>query len=288
MAAFDPKRRAQLELVLAAVLWSTSGTFAKLLGLPGPTLALFRTIFAGLCLLPFLHGRRTTFRPAMIPMVFCFAAMSVTFLTAMTLTTAANTIFLQYTAPLWMFVGGVLFLGEKIDRSSVVALALGLAGVATIVFGGPSAESTGMALALVAGVFFAGVGLFLRFLRKEDPVWLTTLNHWGSVLFILPLVLFSGSGGFVLPQGGQWLGLFAFGAFQMALPYLLFSRALDHVPAHDAGILCLLEPVLNATFTAAIAGERPHVATIVGGAVLLVSVALRALAGRDPAPLPGD
>lgn len=215
----------------------------------------------------------------MVPMVACFAAMSVTFLTAMTLTTAANTIFLQYTAPLWMFVGGVLFLGEKVDRASVVALALGMLGVAIIVLGGPPGEGAGMGLALVAGVFFAGVGLFLRFLRKEDSVWLTTLNHLGSVAFIVPLMLVGPlAKGFVWPEGGQWLGLFAFGALQMALPYLLFSRALDHVSAHDAGILCLLEPVLNAAFAAAIAGERPAVETLVGGSVLLASVLLRALA----------
>jgi len=265
------ERRAYAELILAAVLWSTSGTFAKLLALPGPTLAIFRTIFAGLCLLPFL------------------AAMSVTFLTAMTYTTAANTIFLQYTAPLWMFAGGVAFLGERIDRASVVALAMGLGGVLVILLGGPGGESTGMALALVAGVFFAGVGLYLRFLRKEDPVWLTTLNHLGSILFILPLLLIGPmAGGFVWPVGWQWVGLFAFGAFQMALPYLLFSRALVHVSAHDAGILCLLEPVLNATFAALIAGERPHVTTIVGGGILLGSVALRAIAGKKLVVLPGE
>jgi drug/metabolite transporter (DMT)-like permease len=278
------ERRAYVFLVLAAVLWSTSGTFAKLLALPGPTLALFRTIFAGLCLLPFLRGRRRRLRPAMFPMVACFAAMSATFLTAMTLTSAANTIFLQYTAPLWMLAGSVLWLGERIDRAGVLALALGLSGVLVIVVGGPVGEATGMALALLAGVFFAGVGLYLRYLRGEDPVWLTALNHVGSIPLLAVLAwLAAPESGFVWPAGGQWLGLFAFGALQMALPYWLFSRALEQVPAHDAGIVCLLEPVLNAALAAAIAGERPGVATLIGGTILLSSVALRALGARSGA-----
>src|SRR5215475_1982484 len=117
----------RLLIVLAAILWSLSGGFTKLLttdtplGLNTPKLtperiAFCRVFFAGLVLAPMLRPRDLSFRPLMIVMVFCFAAMNRLYVTAMAEGSAANAVLFQYTAPLWMFVASVLWLGEKLDR----------------------------------------------------------------------------------------------------------------------------------------------------------------------------
>jgi drug/metabolite transporter (DMT)-like permease len=95
-------QRGRYYVVLAAVLWSTSGMLGKLIDLPGPTMACLRALFAAAALLPMLRPRSISFQPAMIGMVACFATMNLCFVTSITLTTAANAIFLQYTDPACM------------------------------------------------------------------------------------------------------------------------------------------------------------------------------------------
>lgn len=267
---------ARLLIVIAALMWSLSGTFTKLLVLPGPMMAAWRVLFAGLSLLPLLNRRSIHFSWAMAGMLFCFATMNVTFVTAMTLTTAANAIFLQYTAPLWIVVASVYWLREPFDRRNVIPLALGMVGIAIIVLGGRSEESVGIFLALLAGAAYAGVAVFLRALRDEDAIWLTVVNHLGSgalllaALAILPGTSIAGQVGL-----GRWIGLVAFGVVQMAVPYVLFSRGLKTIPATEAGVITLLEPVANPVLTYLAMGEVPAKATVLGGAVILFGVAWR-------------
>src|SRR5262245_30933738 len=105
--------RGRLYVALAAVLWSTSGAFTKILTKDTPLalnlpevhplqIAFFRVLFAGLFFAVQLRRADVVFRPALAPMVLCFAAMNAMFVSAMALGTAANAILLQYTAPMWV------------------------------------------------------------------------------------------------------------------------------------------------------------------------------------------
>ena len=275
-------RKGQLLLLAAASLWSIGGALAKWIALPGPTMACYRALFAAITLLPFLILRRVrpTFRPAMVAMVLCFTAMNVTYVTAITKTTAANAIILQYTAPVWMFVGSVLWLGEPVERRSLVALLFGMAGVAIILFSRDPADTLGIALGLIAGFFYAGVVLFLRLLRDHDPFWLTFLNHAVAGLIGLPLLAFAPSLGPAWIDVGNLGALAFYGAVQMAVPYVIFSAGMKRVTPQEAGILTLLEPVLNPIITFLTVGEVPSAGTIVGGSVILSAVALRYAGGN--------
>ena len=134
----DPTgNRARWLLVLVAILWSTSGLFAKapwLAAWPvevrGPLLAFWRTLFAGLFLLPLVRQPRWTWR--LLPSTLIFAAMNVTYLTSISYTTAANAIWLQNTAPFWVLVVSVVGWRQTITRQDAFMLALGLGGVALI------------------------------------------------------------------------------------------------------------------------------------------------------------
>src|SRR5262249_16964278 len=123
----------RLCIVLAALMWSTSGAFTKALTtetaleLNTPEIAplliaFYRALFAGLALLPMLRLGDISFRPTMLPMVACFAIMNATFVSALYHGTAANAIVLQYTAPMWMYLGCIWLLHEKSDQRSLVAL----------------------------------------------------------------------------------------------------------------------------------------------------------------------
>ena len=269
--------RARLLLVISAVLWSTSGIFSKVLALPGPTMACYRAVFAGLALLPLLRWNAMRFRWAMVGMVACFSTMNFCFVTAMTLTTAADAIFLQYTAPVWMFLASVFWLKEPFNRKNFIGVLVGLVGIGIIVSGAMGGEKlSGTILALLSGVTYAGVAIFLRILKDEDSIWLTVQNMLGSGILLILALLF-------VPKGTAYLvvptakigGLIGFGILQVAMPYVLFSRALRTVTPQEAGLITLLEPVLNPIFTFFSVGEVPSRTTLIGGCVIIGGLVFR-------------
>jgi drug/metabolite transporter (DMT)-like permease len=274
--------RARLCIALAALFWSTSGAFTKVLTRPTPLglhepavaplqIAFYRALFASAVLLPLLRRRDLSWRPAMLGMAGCFAAMNALFVVAMARGTAANAILLQYTAPMWMYLASVWLLGEPADRRSSVALAIGLAGVAVLVAGGWREAQLGVtAVALGSGLAYAGVMVFLRLLRDASPLWLTAVNHLAAAAVLVPFVW-----GLPWPTAGQLGVLFLYGAVQMSVPYWLVARGLRGVSPQEAGTITLLEPLVNPLWAYLVSGETPGWTTAAGGAFILGALAWR-------------
>jgi drug/metabolite transporter (DMT)-like permease len=284
-ATAPPSRHGRLLVLAAAVLWSTSGVVTKGLDLPPTPIAIYRSLFAGLVLLPLVPRARRVFRPSMLPTSLIFGAMIGTYIAAVKYTTAANAIFLQCTASVWLVPLGFVLLGERADRRTLAGITLAGLGIVAIVGWGydPArpGEQTGILLGLASGLAFACVVVSLRHLRDIDPLWLSALNNLGGALALGAWTLATTGS---IPGPGSLpsaLALAAFGALQMAVPYALFAAGLRGVGAAEAGLLGLLEPVLNPVWVVLVHGERPAGPTLVGGALLLAGVALRfAGAGR--------
>ncbi len=282
--------RGRLLVVAAALLWSLSGFFVKspwLADLPvesaGPTIAFYRCVFACLILLPFVRLSRIGWHPAMLLMAGFFASMNILLICSMTQTSAANAILLQYTAPIWMFVASVTLLKEKADGRNVAALVLGMVGVGVIVvafWGGT--EAAGVLMGLGAGVSYGGVVVCLRVLRGHDPFVLVALNHAVSALVVLPWIITTGGA----PDGGQLFTLFAFGTLQMAVPYVLFTRGMRTVSPQEAGVITLIEPVINPVWVFLLWHEPVALATVIGGAFILLGLAVRYVPWGRRAPTP--
>lgn len=266
----------RLCIVVAALMWSTSGAFTKVLTQPTGweldqppvdvlMIACLRVLFASAVLVPFLRPRDLSFRPAMLLMAACFAVMNASFVAALGWGTAANAIVLQYTAPMWMFVASVWLLGEPADRASLAAVVSGTAGIAVIVAGGWQAgELAVVGIGLLSGLAYAGVVICLRLLRHDSSRWLVVLNLSASGLVLVPLVIRMNA-----PTGGQLVVLFLYGAVQMAIPYWLMARGLRSVSPQEAGIITLLEPLLNPLWAWLVSGEQPHWYTLLGGIFIL-------------------
>jgi drug/metabolite transporter (DMT)-like permease len=242
-------------------------------------IAFYRVLFAGLVLAPLIRRKDISFRGMMIVAAVCFAVMNVLYVSAMAMGSAANAVLLQYTAPMWMYVAGVWFLGEAADRRGAIALVSGLLGVGIIIWGGfqESAERAKLlpiALALASGVVFAGVFLCLRLLRDASSLWLTVINHLFAAVCLLPALWY-----FALPQPefSQILVLAFFGAVQLGLPYWLAAKGLQALSPHEAGTICLLEPVLNPLWAYLVAPETesPKWPTLVGGMFIIGALAYR-------------
>jgi DME family drug/metabolite transporter len=284
--------RGRLCILLAALIWSTSGAFTKVLTLDTPLglnqpvitpaqMACFRALFAAAALATVVNVRTIRFRPLMLVMAACFALMNVTFVTAQALGSAANAILLQYTAPMWTYLACVWWLGEPRDIRSRNAIVIGSVGILVIVAGGwQESQLDVIALGLFSGSMYAGVLVCLRVLREASPQWLILLNHAVGGLVLLPFVLILAP-----PQAtaAQWIVLFLFGALQMAVPYFLMARGLHTVSPQEAGTITLLEPLLNPLWAFLVAGEVPSSWSFVGGAFILGALLWRYWPGRQHA-----
>ena len=155
-------------------------------------IAFGRAFFAGLALLPLLRRGDLSFRPAMLATAVSFAAMNALYVTAMAIGSAANAVFLQYTAPMWMALVSIFWLKEPADRRTLIALAVGMAGVAVIVIGGwgDGGKLTAAGIAVGSGVAYAGVLIGLRVLRAASSRWLTIFNHLFAAAALAPALFF--------------------------------------------------------------------------------------------------
>jgi DME family drug/metabolite transporter len=279
--------RGRLLVIAAALLWSTSGFFVKapfFEGLPGPVLAFWRATFAGLALLPLV--RRVQWHGAMLPMVVCFAAMSYSYITSMSLMTsssAGNALWLQCTAPVWVLLVGVLFMGEKAHWRDWLLIICSTIGVAAIIAFRPVERSPhyreAIGLGLISGVTYAGIILSLRRLRAYDSAWLAVMNQFVTALALAPLVWLHG----VMPSPTQLLLLALFGAIQLGLPYFLFALAVKDIPGHEASVFGLLEPMLLPLWIYLAWGDAPDRVTYLGGGAIMLGLLLRYVSWKPDA-----
>jgi DME family drug/metabolite transporter len=289
-------------LVLAAILWSMGSAFMRILtaplglGLDLPQLsplqiAFYRGLFGGLVMLLLVRRAEMIFRPLMLGMVLCFSVMSGFYLSALGLGAAANAIFLQNTAPVWVYLFSVLILGEAGNRRSWQSVLLGGAGAIVIVAGGwpkilqPEQQQREVVVLLMgagSGVIYAIVVLLFRVLRNYSAAWLVALNLIGSAMMIcLFVMLTTGPSSFIVWISGpsiEQIGvLMIFGIVQMALPYWLFAHGLRSVSPHEAAIITLIEPLLNPVWAFFLTPDTdsPTTPMFLGGGLIMMALIWR-------------
>lgn len=247
-------------------------------GLDGLTIAFYRGLFAGIALLPMVLGSRRSFRFEMIPLAIIFGGMTGLYITSITFTTAANAIFLQYSAPIWMIPASLILLKEAPKARDLAGSLVAATGIVIIVLlnrgGGRPEDRLGILLGLGSGFCYALVAVLMRSLREVNPLWLSLVNNLGGSI-VLAACLLATRDRFPIPDAGQAVALAVFGVVQMAIPYALFARGLREVTAPEAGLLSLIEPILNPIWVILLVGESPEWPTWVGGAFLLAGVLAR-------------
>ena len=269
-------------IVLAAVLWSTSALFARAPVMSqwpssqrGMVLAFWRALFALAFVVPLV--RSVCWRWAMLPMATCFVLMNGTYLSALVMGPPENAIWLQNLSPLWVALLSGWWLREPLRGGDRRMLAWCTAGVLLILvmeLRGASGWIDGLAafLAILSGMFYAGVILCLRHLRDCDSAWMATINLTATSLCFLPFALVASS-----PTGDAWPYLIAFGMLQLGAPYWCFAQGLKTVPGPLAAILTLLEPLLLPIWVYLAWGgnadyQPPSWWTLIGGLFILLGL----------------
>ena len=260
-------------ILLAGVLWSLAGVFIKSLELPAVAITFYRSLFASLFFILFAGRKSWNLSFPLLISVTSYTAAISSFVLANKLTTAANAIVLQYTAPIFVFLFIRLLFREPISKLNFVTLLFGMLGVA-IIFSGSTAgqDLSGVTVAIFSGLLFSIYMVNLRFLKGLNPLVLTFVNNFVCALALLPLTV-----SHLMLSGNQFVALTIMGVVQLGVPYFLFSKGLESISLQEASLIVLIEPVLNPLWVALGVGEVPSTATLIGGGVILFSLAVRYL-----------
>jgi drug/metabolite transporter, DME family len=284
---------ARLQVLAAAVLFSTGGAGIKAATFSGVQVSSLRSGIAALALLLILRGR-LTLSPQVLGVAAVYGGTLTLFVLATKLTTAANAIFLQSTYPLGVLLLAPWLLGERIGRRDLLYLAAIAAGLILCVAGRPESTTTapnpilGNVFAVFSGVVWALTLLGLRYLERDGSRQGTALaavvtGNLFACLIGLPFV-------WPLPQASvvDWATVVYLGVFQIGLAYVCLTRAVRRLPALEVSLLLLLEPVLNPVWAWLSQGEQPATWTIAGGVIIVAATAVKtvyeAYAQRGPRP----
>jgi drug/metabolite transporter (DMT)-like permease len=264
----------------AAVLFSTGGAAIKMAAFSGLQVASLRSAIAACTLLLWVRGRIVWGWPTLV-VAAVYACTLLTFVTSTKLTTAANAIFLQSTAPLYILFLGPLILREAFRRRDLLFMAAFGGGLALCFLGRPPATATapdpetGNVLGVLCSIAWAFTLIGLRWAdRRHAEIGISALVVGNVIAFLVGLPFL-----FPLPSAsaGEWATLAYLGVIQIALAYIFLTRAIAQLPAFDVSLLLLLEPVLNPIWTWLIRGEDPGPWTLAGGAVILAATAARTI-----------
>ncbi|WP_409226789.1 DMT family transporter [Gudongella sp. SC589] len=264
--------RAITYIVIAATLLSTGGIIIKFIDLPPMTIAGGRAIFSAAVVWLYVRKPKFTFSKAQVSGALCYSTMITAFVIANKLTTAANAIILQFTAPIWVAILSVWILKERIrwyDIAAIFSVAIGM--VLFFLDDVSGGNWAGNMVAIGSGVALAGVTISLRFQKDEKPVETTLLGHLITAVVGIPFLIG------LSYTTGDIVGLFVLGTFQVGIAYIFYSLAVKHLTALEAILIMFLEPILNPIWVFLIVGERPGPVSLLGGAIVLGTVIARSL-----------
>jgi drug/metabolite transporter, DME family len=281
---------ARLQLVGAALLFSTGGAAIKAADFTGWQIASFRSGIAAIALWMMTPAARRGWMPQVVVVGVAYAACLVLFVLANRLTTAANTIFLQSTAPLYLLFLAPWLLKEPVRREDLgfmltagAGLALFFVGVEPAAVTAPDPEQ-GNLLALGSGFCWALAVCGLRWLGAGgcgSPAAAVVSGNLTAFLVALPLAIPVG-----VPALADWAIIGYLGVFQIALAYVFVTNAIKLIPALEASVILLLEPVLNPVWAWLVHGEIPGPWALLGGAIILGATTYRSWSERRvPAPV---
>lgn len=268
----NQKTRAILFMVLCAALWSTAGIFIKLIPWHPLVIAGLRSLISAGIFLVYMHYIKTGFvlNRYSILSGFFLSGTFIFFIAANKLTTSANAIVLQYTAPIFILILSALIFRQKFKSGDILAVSVTTLGISLFFLDKLSGGYIlGNILAIVAGLFFAS--MFITTGRADEKSRMSgiLLGHLFTAVIGIPFI-------FVYPAPittVSILSIFALGVFQLGIPYILYGIAIRQCSPLACSLISAVEPMLNPLWVFIFAGEKPGFYALIGGTIVISSVA---------------
>ncbi len=271
-------RRALGLLVVCGLCWSTGGLLLKWVNWHPLAIWSARSAIAGLTLWLVRRPSLRRITRAEWGAAIALAATTGLFILSNKLTTAANAILIQYSAPIWIALLGAWFLGERATRLDWMTIAFVLGGITLFFFEKLTFDHVaGNLVALLAGVAFAFSAMSLRkvALENTDPLRPLFLGNLLGAVVGAPFMFLAAP-----PGASDWLALLALGVVQQAAAYLCYAWAIRHATALEAMLIPVIEPVLSPVWVAIAFDELPGRWALVGGLIVVGAVTMRAAVSR--------
>ncbi len=278
--------KGSLLILTAALFWSTGGFFIKSIELDAYSISLWRSSFAAITLGIFyvlmvgkdVRQRSSWFSPQILVTSVVYAALLVLFVLATKLTTSANAIFLQFTAPIYVLFFEPIINKTKLKSADIIAVLITIGAMALFFVGQFDGRSVlGNILALSSGIFFACYTLLLKHERTgEAGRWQSVIIGHILIVIAMGIMAMMGTIDPMPHSSNEFLMLLFLGVLQIGIPYSLFTVGIHSVSALDALLLSMVEPVLNPVWVFIGIGETPSVYALIGGSIILAIVGIRA------------
>lgn len=277
-ASSSEHREGLLAVLVAAVLWSSGGLFIKWVDIDALSITMWRSGFALVTVLavsrpvitaPWREDRITW------AIAVAYAATLVLFVSATRLTTAANAIFLQYTAPIYLVATSLFLLRERVTGLDFATVALAFAGMGLFFVGRLEPDDTaGNLLALCSGVALAAMFTFFRHPSCTQATRPRSMVLGNGLLVAVLLAVNAGRGAWAgfTPSPADIAGVAFLGVVQIGIAYAVFGFGIARVAALEAALIGMLEPVLNPIWVFLFLGETPGWWAVLGGAVIIATV----------------
>lgn len=284
----NPRITHRLQLLAAAALFSTGGAAIKAATLSMWQVASFRSGIAMLAVLLLVPAARKGWSWHVWLASVPYALTMILFVSATKLTTAANAIFLQSAAPVYVLLLGPWLLRERIHREDLYFMGAMAVGLGLFFLGAEAPQATapdpltGNLLAILSGICWAFTVVGLRWIessKARSGSALATVVAGNAIAFALTLPLAIPVTDFTL-QDGLTIGYL--GIFQIALAYGLVTAAIRHVPAMETATVLLVEPALNPVWAWLVHEETPGIWAVAGGGIILAATLIKTWWGARP------
>ena len=253
-------------LIIAALMWSLGGLFIKLVNLNPMAITGIRSLGAAVVLLIYIKKPKLYWNRYFFAGVLAYSMMVILYVISIRLTTAANAIFLEFTAPLYVVAFSYFLLNERINRFDIFAMVIIFLGMGLFFMDELSFYGFwGNILALLAGVCLALVTVLIR-KEKESAFEIVFFGNALTTIICLPFII----EGFSSTTQVDWFIIFGLGIFQLGIPYLLYTTALKYVSALDAILVGMLEPVFNPIWVYIFVGEAMGEWAFIGAALVII------------------
>lgn len=271
------RHKALLLLAFTATLWSLGGLLIKSVHTNPLAIAGARGAISAVVILSVLRKPKITWSLAQIGAALAYALTTILFVTATKKTTAANAIFLQFTAPIYVALLSAWLLKEKIKLLDWITVCIVMGGMALFFLDNLSTTGIlGNLMGAASGITFAFFTIFMRMQKEGSPLESILLGNIITAIVGLPFLMHS------LPDTSGWMYLVILGVVQLGIPYILYSKAIRHATALEAILIPVIEPLLNPVWVFLMLGEAPGVMTLIGGSIVLVAVTVRCVLDTRP------
>lgn len=267
------RSKAVMLLVVVALMWSSAGVLIKLIPWHPLAIAGARSAIAVIVFLLVVKKPKFTGSPSQIGAAVAYAVTVTTLVVATKMTTAANAVLLQYTAPIYVAFFSALFLKERITRLDIITVVIVFGGMILFFLDELSLHNfVGNLYGVISGISFGAFAVLLRTQKDGSPLESVLLGNLltsiCSVFILLRQPAMEWTG---------WVALLALGVLQMGIPYILYCLAIKSVTALDTVLIPIIEPILNPVWVFLMLGEAPGPRALLGGVLVLCMVTMRCL-----------